>query len=38
MTRGGRLPPAAIADRLQDHPNFGEVRGKGLMLFLELVA
>jgi 4-aminobutyrate--pyruvate transaminase len=28
----------AIADRLQDHPNFGEVRGKGLMLFLELVA
>lgn len=28
----------AIQDRLQDHPNFGEVRGKGLMTFLELVA
>lgn len=28
----------ALRDRLGDHPNLGEVRGKGLMVFVELVA
>jgi adenosylmethionine-8-amino-7-oxononanoate aminotransferase len=29
---------AGLRNRLADHPNFGEARGKGLMLFVELVA
>jgi 4-aminobutyrate--pyruvate transaminase len=29
---------AALHDRLDDHPHVGNVRGKGLMLFVELVA
>ena len=36
--RAGAYLLGAIAERLGDHPNFGEVRGKGLMTFVELVA
>jgi 4-aminobutyrate--pyruvate transaminase len=36
--RGGAYLLGALRDRLDDHPNVGEVRGKGLMLFVELVA
>ena len=36
--RAGDYLLGALHDRLDDHPNVGEVRGKGLMLFVELVA
>ncbi len=36
--RAGNYLLHALRDRLSDHPNLGEVRGKGLMLFVELVA
>src|SRR5215213_1734501 len=36
--RGGAYLLGALHDRLDDHPNVGNVRGKGLMLFVELVA
>lgn len=36
--RAGAYLLGAISDRLGDHPNFGEVRGKGLMTFLEKTA
>ncbi len=35
--KGGRLQ-ALLADRFGAHPNVGEVRGRGLLLGLELVA
>ena len=35
--KGERLK-ALLADRLGDHPNVGEIRGRGLMVGLELVA
>ena len=36
--RGGAYLLGALHDRLDDHPHVGNVRGKGLMLFVELVA
>ena len=36
--RAGAYLLGALHDRLDDHPNVGNVRGKGLMLFVELVA
>jgi adenosylmethionine-8-amino-7-oxononanoate aminotransferase len=36
--RGGAYLLNGLHDRLDDHPNVGNVRGKGLMLFVELVA
>src|SRR5215213_1053385 len=36
--RGGTYLLNELHDRLDDHPNVGNVRGKGLMLFVELVA
>jgi len=36
--RAGDYLLGALHDRLDDHPNVGNVRGKGLMLFVELVA
>jgi 4-aminobutyrate--pyruvate transaminase len=36
--RAGAYLLNALRDRLADHPNFGEARGKGLMTFVELVA
>jgi adenosylmethionine-8-amino-7-oxononanoate aminotransferase len=36
--RAGAYLLDALRNRLADHPNFGEARGKGLMLFVELVA
>lgn len=36
-TKGERLR-ALLQDRLGDHPNVGEIRGRGLLLGLELVA
>ena len=36
--RAGAYLLEALHDRLDDHPNVGNVRGKGLMLFVELVA
>jgi adenosylmethionine-8-amino-7-oxononanoate aminotransferase len=35
--RGGAYLLGALHDRLDDHPNVGNIRGKGLMLFVELV-
>jgi adenosylmethionine-8-amino-7-oxononanoate aminotransferase len=36
--RSGDYLLGALHERLDDHPHVGEVRGKGLMLFVELVA
>lgn len=36
--RGGAYLLAALHDRLDEHPHVGNVRGKGLMLFVEVVA
>ncbi|MBA3449607.1 MAG: aspartate aminotransferase family protein [Chloroflexia bacterium] len=36
--RAGEYLLGALHDRLDDHPHVGNVRGKGLMLFVELVA
>jgi 4-aminobutyrate--pyruvate transaminase len=36
--RAGEYLLGALHDRLDDHPNVGNIRGKGLMLFVELVA
>lgn len=36
--RAGAYLLGALRDRLSDHPHLGEVRGKGLMTFVELVA
>jgi adenosylmethionine-8-amino-7-oxononanoate aminotransferase len=36
-TKGDRLR-ALLGDRLGDHPNVGEIRGRGLLIGLELVA
>lgn len=36
--KAGAYLVAGLRERLGDHPNFGEVRGKGLMVFIELVA
>lgn len=36
--RAGAYLLGALQERLADHPNLGEVRGKGLMTFVELVA
>jgi adenosylmethionine-8-amino-7-oxononanoate aminotransferase len=36
--RAGAYLVEALRERLANHPNVGEVRGKGLMVFVELVA
>lgn len=36
--KAGAYLLAGLRERLGDHPNFGEARGKGLMTFIELVA
>jgi 4-aminobutyrate--pyruvate transaminase len=36
--RGGAYLLDALHERLDDHPNVGNIRGKGLMLFVEVVA
>jgi 4-aminobutyrate--pyruvate transaminase len=36
--RAGAYLLSALHDRLDDHPHVGNVRGKGLMLFVEVVA
>ncbi len=36
--RAGEYLLGALHDRLDNHPHVGEVRGKGLMLFVEVVA